>query len=82
MYLHLGDRVSIHKSTIVGIFDLENTTIGSDTRAYLNRLEQDGHVINVSSEMPKSFIVCMKQETEFAYISSISVSTLKKRAMV
>lgn len=80
MYIHLGERISIHDSTVIGIFDLENTTIGQDTRAYLNRLEKEGKAVNVSPDMPKSFVVCLENGSEVAYISSISVSTLRKRA--
>lgn len=80
MYIHLGERISIHDSTVIGVFDIENTTIGSDTREYLNRLEREGKICNVSTEMPKSFVVCVEQGEEVAYISPISVATLKKRA--
>lgn len=82
MYIHLGEDISVHDSTVMGIFDLENTTIGKDTRAYLERLEQAGCVVNISQELPKSFVVCFDPEAgiETAYISPISVATLKKRA--
>ena len=80
MYIHLGERISIHDSTVIGVFDIENTTIGQDTRACLNRLEQEGRVTTVSAEMPKSFVLCMEQGEEVAYISPISAATLRKRA--
>ena len=80
MYIHLGERISIHDSTVIGVFDIENTTIGQDTRTYLNRLEREGRVVTVSSEMPKSFVICVEQGEEVAYVSPISVATLKKRA--
>ena len=80
MYIHLGERISIHDSTVMGIFDIENTTIGKDTRMFLNRLEQEGRVVNVSDEMPKSFVVCKENGGEMVYISSISAATLRKRA--
>ena len=80
MYIHLGERISIHDSTVIGVFDLENTTIGPDTRMYLNRLKKEGRAVEVSAEMPKSFVVCIENGKEVAYISSISVATLRKRA--
>ena len=80
MYIHLGERISIHDSTVIGVFDLENTTVGQDTRAVLGRLEKEGRVVNVSAEMPKSFVICAEQDGEKAYISSISAATLRKRA--
>ena len=75
MYIHLGEQISINDTTVIGVFDIENTTIGPDTRAYLSRLEKEG------KEMPKSFVVCIENGEEVAYISSISVSTLRKRAL-
>ena len=80
MYIHLGERISIHDSTVIGVFDLENTTVGQDTRALLARLEKEGRIVNVSAEMPKSFVICTEPEGERAYISSISAATLRKRA--
>lgn len=80
MYIHLGERISVHDSTVIGVFDIENTTIGQDTRRYLNTLEKQGRVISVSEEMPKSFVVCMEPDGEKAYISPISAATLRKRA--
>ena len=81
MYIHLGEHISINDINVIGVFDLENTTIGQDTRAYLSRLEQEGKAVNVSPEMPKSFVVCIENGEEIAYISSISVATLRKRAL-
>ena len=80
MYIHLGENISINDTTVIGVFDLENTTIGQDTRMYLNRMKKEGKAVEVSAEMPKSFVVCMENGEEVAYISSISVATLKKRA--
>ena len=81
MYIHLGEQISINDTTVIGVFVIENTTIGPDTRAYLSRLEKEGKAVNVSAEMPKSFVVCIENGEEVAYISSISVSTLRKRAL-
>jgi hypothetical protein len=80
MYIHLGERISVNDTNVIGVFDIENTTIGQDTRQYLNRLEKAGRAVNVSEEMPKSFVVCIENGEEIAYISSISVATLRKRA--
>ncbi len=80
MYIHLGEDISVRDSSVIGLFDIENTTIGPDTRAFLNKLEQAGRVVSVSDEMPKSFVICMEKGTETVYISSISAATLRKRA--
>lgn len=80
MYIHLGEQISVHDSSVIGIFDIENTTIGQDTRALLHRLEDEKNVVNVSQDMPKSFILCEDENGENAYVSPISAATLRKRA--
>lgn len=80
MYLHLGQDTVIKTDDIIGIFDLENSTISKYTRDYLARAEREGHVVNVSMEMPKSFVLCCnKAEKITVYISQISSTTLLKR---
>ncbi|MCX7657756.1 MAG: DUF370 domain-containing protein [Oscillospiraceae bacterium] len=80
MYLHLGGDIIVNDKDIIGIFDIENTSIGKSTKDFLSRAQKENKVINVSFEMPKSYIVCEKDGGILVYISQISVSTLKKRA--
>ncbi|MDY4963135.1 MAG: DUF370 domain-containing protein [Ruminococcus callidus] len=80
MYIHLGNEISVSGKCVTGIFDLENTTIGKATKEFLDRAERENRVVNVSYEMPKSFIVCNERGREVVYISQISVATLRKRA--
>lgn len=79
MYLHLGADCTIKKSSIIGIFDIENTSVSKDTKDYLNSVSKKGKVIYITNELPKSFIICKENEKQTVYISQISVSTLKKR---
>jgi hypothetical protein len=80
MYLHLGMDKVITFDEIIGIFDLETTTVSKNTRNYLTMAEKAGKVENVCYDLPKSFIVCIdKDGNEKVYISQISSSTLLKR---
>ncbi len=81
MYIHLGNETVIKSSDVVGIFDLESTTISKNTRIFLTKAEKSGEVETVSYELPKSFIVCSKKKREQkVYISQISSATLQKRS--
>ncbi|MEE0945806.1 MAG: DUF370 domain-containing protein [Acutalibacteraceae bacterium] len=81
MYIHLGQDTVVKKSDIIGIFDLDNTTVSKRTRDYLSKAEKEGRVINVSYELPKSFIVCKgKNDKQIIYISQLSSATLLKRS--
>ncbi|MCI6582920.1 MAG: DUF370 domain-containing protein [Oscillospiraceae bacterium] len=77
MYVHLGNEITINDKGIIGIFDIENTSLGNDTREFLKKSTDTGKIVNVSYEMPKSFIVCDNK----VYISQISASSLYKRAV-
>ncbi len=79
MYLHLGGDVVILKKSIVGIFDLDTATISKHTKNYLTLAEKEGRVVNVSYELPKSFVVCIEDGIARVYISQISSQTLTKR---
>lgn len=85
MYLHLGQDQVVRTEDIIGIFDLDTTTIGKATRDYLARAEKAGEVINITDDLPKTFVVCCTQESgkcqrkETVYISQISSPTLRKR---
>lgn len=79
MYLHLGSDVVITKKSIVGIFDLDTATISKHTKNYLALAEKEGRVVNVSYELPKSFVVCIEDGHTKVYISQISSQTLSKR---
>lgn len=84
MYLHLGQETIVNINDIVGIYDLDTSTVSKWSRDYLSKAEKEGKVINVSYELPKSFVVCKskkgKEEKEVVYISPLSSQTLLKRA--
>lgn len=80
MFLHLGQNTVIHQDDIIGIFDLDNTTVSKKTRDFLVKKEKEGRVVNVSYELPKSFVLCENKNKEITvYITQISTSTLIKR---
>ena len=80
MYLHLGQETVVRLDEIIGIFDMDTATISRHSRQFLADAEKGGRVFNVSSELPKSFVVCMDGEgNETVYISQISSSTLLRR---
>ncbi len=79
MYIHLGGDFVVNENNIIGIFDLEKTTVSQKTRDYLSGAEKRKEVIYTSYELPKSFIVTEKNGQKKVYISQISPLTLQKR---
>lgn len=79
MYLHLGQETVVMLRDVIGIFDIETSSIGKDTRWFLSRAEKDMMVTNVSNDLPKSFVLCSDNGAMRVYISQISTATLKRR---
>ncbi len=79
MYLNIGTNYLIRNNDILGIFDLDNTTVSKATREYINSAEKKGECETVSfEELPKSFIVTTGKEKKI-YISPLNTSTIFKR---
>ena len=58
MYIYLGGDTAISTKDIIGIFDMDTSTVNKATRDYLSKAEKDKKVVYVNYELPKSFIVC------------------------
>lgn len=80
MYLHLGQDTVIRMKDIVGIFDMETSTISQTTRDTLAAAQKNGEIRNVSMEMLKSFVLCEHGGKTTVYITQISSATLLKRS--
>ena len=79
MYLHLGQDTVVRDSTIIGIFDMDNTTVSKHTRRFLSRAEKKGRVEAGSAELPKSCVVCEDRGSETVYLSQLAAATLLRR---
>lgn len=84
MYLHIGQDTVLREQDIVGIFDMDNTTVSRITRDFLNRAEREGKVSYVNLELPKSFVVCSTPDGEghTVHIAQMAPRTLYKRAQM
>ena len=80
MYINIGTELLIKDKDILGIFDLDNTTVSKSTREYINNSAKKGECITISiEELPKSFIVTTKKDKKEIYISPLNTSTIFKR---
>lgn len=80
LYLHLGQNTIAKTNEIVGIFDLDTTSLSKKTREYLAAAQKNGQVVNTNTELPKSFVLTVANQKQIVYISQLSAATLKGRA--
>ena len=89
VFLGIGER-ALPCEKIIGIFDLDKTTVKKDTREFLKINEQKGLVQTVGFDIPLSFIVTAdkknsakkskEKQKNRVILSPVSASTLLSRA--
>ena len=78
MYLSIGNDMAVRDSSIIGIFDMDNTTTSKRTREFLEKNEQEGQVVPCD-DLPKSFVVTAEYGFDWVYLTSLTSATLEKR---
>lgn len=78
MYLHIGKDMVVRTSSIIGIFDLDNTSTSPRTREFLASAEKEGQVVPCD-ELPKSFILTSEYGFNRVYLTEYNAATLEKR---
>ena len=78
MYLNIGNDMAVRDSSIIGIFDLDNTTVTPRGREFLDQAEEKGEVVPCD-DLPKSYILSAEYGMNRVYLTSLNASTLEKR---
>mgnify|MGYP002675361075 FL=1 len=76
MYLHLGADTVVRTRDIVAVFDMDRATVNATSRKFLAAAEKKKKVVNVSDDLPKSFVVCADGRV---MISAVSSQTIARR---
>lgn len=80
MYLHIGNKKSIKKEKIIGIFDLDTATVSGISKDFINRKQKEGLVEYDDEDLPRSFVLYEDGGRSFIKLSRISSVGLKLRA--
>ena len=78
MYLNIGNDMAVREQTIIGIFDLDNTSTSKRTREFLNQAEKEGLIVPCD-DLPKSIILTDEYNMQRIFLTALSASTLEKR---
>lgn len=81
MYIPIGSDMAVRDSSIVGIFDLDNCSYEKRTREFLTKAEQNGEVVPVTDDLPKSFILTSEYGMTRIYLVQFNSATLEKRSL-
>ena len=78
MYLSIGNDMAVRSRSIIGIFDMDNTSTSKRTREFLAKAEKNGEVVPCD-DLPKSYVLTVEYGMERVFLSGLSASTLEKR---
>ena len=78
MYLSLGNDMAVRESSIIGIFDMDNTSTSARTRLFLQKAERMGEVVPCD-DLPKSFVLTTEYGFSRVHLTALSTQTLEKR---
>lgn len=78
MYLSIGNDMAVREKSIIGIFDMDNTSTSKRTREFLERSEKEGQVVPCD-DLPKSFVLTAEYGLSRVYLTGLNASTLERR---
>lgn len=78
MYLNIGGDFAVREKSIIGIFDLDNTSISPRTKKFLTMAEKEGQVVPCD-DLPKSFVLTAEYGLDRVFLTPFTSATLEKR---
>ena len=79
MYLHIGNKKSVKKKDIIGIFDLDTSTVTKTGKDFINNAEKAGVVEYGDDDLPRSFVLVNEDGKNKVKLSRISSQGLYAR---
>ena len=93
MYLSIGNDMAVREHSVIGIFDLDNTTTSKRTREFLEKAEREGFptVYSASAgrrqegqvvpcdDLPKAFLLTDEYQLPKVYLTALNSQTLAAR---
>ena len=78
MYLSIGNDMAVRENSIIGIFDMDNTSTSKRTREFLTKAEKEGLIVPCD-DLPKSYVLTAEYGLIKVHLTSLNAYTLEKR---
>ncbi len=78
MYLSIGNDMAVREASVIGIFDMDNTSTSKRTKEFLRQAEKEGQVVPCD-DLPKAFLLTSEYGMDRVYLTTLSSQTLEKR---
>ena len=81
MYLHIYKDCVINNKDVIGIFNINNIKESKVNIEFLEELNKNNDIKNISENQEKILILTNKSNKTSGYISNLTINTRKKRMM-
>ena len=78
MYLSIGNDFAVRESSVIGVFDMDNTSTSKRTRDFLAKAQKEGQIVSCD-DLPKSYVLTSEYGMTRVYESTLESKTLAKR---
>lgn len=75
LFLSISQNISLPTESVIGIFDMDTSTLSPDTRAFLRSSQSKEILISDVTDIPKSFVL----SDSGVFLSQLSSQTLASR---
>lgn len=80
MYLHLGQDYIVPLQSVVAVFDMDTATASKRTRLLLERLQDEGQIIELYDDLPRAAVLCENALGETLFLTQLSPQAIQRRA--
>lgn len=70
--------MAVRADSVIGIFDLDNTTTSKRTRDFLAKAEREGQIVPCD-DLPRSFLITVEYGMLRIYLTGLASATLERR---
>ena len=79
MYLHIGNKKSVRRRDVIGIFDLDTATVTDTGKSFLTHAERAGKTEYADDDLPRSFVISTEKNDTRVRLSRLSSVALAER---
>jgi len=80
MFVHITKEKFIRQKDIIGVFDLDTSTVSNVTKSFLSRADKNNKTVGINT-LPKSFVLTGDKKDYKIYFSSSMTGYIDKSGL-
>ena len=81
LFLQLEGGESVVGEDVIGVFDMDEATVGEATRVFLREAQKRLCVVSLASDLPRSMVVVREAYGSRVYVSGLSPQSIVRHRL-